>query len=164
MKKNGLLALLVVILFVGAGVGAWIYLHSNAYQDAIALRNQKAWDEKQSSQMRLEGSWIAQEEGYDLVVWRDKDELFHAQITRTAEDGTTSFWECSGKYSDGDEGFRYFDGSRETLSYDMDGNEKSEEVYRDGSGRIFYRKGSLYWEDDKEDMGKDITFSFEGDY
>ena len=164
MKKKVIIILIAVILCAGTLCGGWIYVHSGHFEQLTATIKQDSVKEKQKKIGKLEGRWVDEDKGYDAALWRDSVDFLHAEITVPDENKNMVMWSFSGKYSEPENGFRYYDGKKEMTALDMDGNAATEILYSNGQGRIFLKNDKLYWEDNEEDAGKDLTFSYEGEY
>ena len=164
MKKKITAAVLILVFLILVSGGLWRYLHSDSFRQDSLEKKQSRLLEKQSSMGKLEGSWTDASGEWDLEVWKEEQDLLFARITGEGPDGEMLVFSCSGKYSPGENGFLYYDGSKERVTYDMDGNSSEEYLYQDGSGKIFLKDKNLYWEDSTENAGKGLVFSYEGEY
>lgn len=87
-----------------------------------------------------------------------------ATLTWASSATESSEWVMEGTFDDETRTITYDKATRTDYVYDENGDVKSEkEVYSDGTGKIVFKEGkgiTLTWQDDKEDAGKDMTFTF----
>ncbi|MBR1629113.1 MAG: hypothetical protein IJ679_07600 [Lachnospiraceae bacterium] len=165
MKKKRVVAIALWLLVLSAAfAGGWWYLHSKSFQAILSEKKQDEREKKQQQLQALEGSWIYESGHWDMEIWQDEDGLLYAAIHHEEDDGTTSIWQCSGKFSEGENGFLYYDGKKEHISYDMDGNANMETLYENGNGKIYLKDRQIFWEDEEEEAGEGLSFAFEGEY
>ena len=70
----------------------------------------------------------------------------------------TTAWQFEGKFDRKSGMIPYENCIKTNLSWDEDGNESEEVVYKDGKGALLYYKNGFHWDDKKEDAGKDCYF------
>ncbi len=164
MSIKKILPALCLLAFAAAAAGGWRYLHSESFEAVLSEKKQNEREKKQQQMNALEGSWTCEPGSWDLEIWRDDDGILNANIHHEEDDGATCVWQCSGKFAESENGFLYYDGKKERVSYDMDGNADEELLYEEGSGKIYLKDRQIFWEDKEEDAGEGLAFSFEGEY
>ncbi len=158
-KTTKIITAIVAIALLG-GIGFFLYkqMTDPAKPDEEELAKQQ---EKENA---IKGQWKASDDFY-CDIWRDGDGVFHADVTLTEGDNKVSFWECSGNWMDGENGFTYHDGQR--IRYDYAAKESKDEkeiLYEEGSGLFYLRNGVLFWNDEKENVADGKSFSYVGEY
>ncbi len=111
---------------------------------------------------KFPGEWRDDANNAVLDIWKDDSGLLHGEIIITYEENRLSFWSFSGELLNGE--LVYTDGERSDLEYDGDGDASEKTVYTRGRGTISFSGKNLSWMDAKEDAGKELIFSYYGEY
>lgn len=104
-----------------------------------------------------------------MSIYLVNDLYYDIEINWGSSAWDNTHWVFSGEYDAAKGGIVYTDGCRYEEHYSDGGNKEQNEVYSDGSGLIYLKNGKLYWNDDKENAGKDCVFekvnaTGDGDY
>ncbi len=148
--------LAIVILILVAGFLFRQMTNGGKMSEEEAAKQQ----EKEDS---IKGQWKADDDFY-CDIWRDESGVFHADVTLTEGPDTVSFWECSGNWVDGENGFTYRNGTRVRYNYAGSKGEASEILYEEGEGLFYLRNGVLFWNDKKENAADGKSFTYVGEY
>lgn len=110
----------------------------------------------------LSGQWQDDSGKIFLDIWRDDAGVWYGSISREDSLDAVTFWDFSGRADQNV--FSYQNAVKTYAVYDSEGESQDTEYYSDGTGKITYKDGNLYWQDDKEDAGADLIFSYVGEY
>ncbi len=143
-----------------AGIGVFLYRQMTSPTKPTVEETDRQLEKENA----IKGQWKADDDFY-CDIWRDGDGVFHADVTLTEGEDVVSFWECSGNWVDGENGFTYKGGKR--TRYDYGARESKDEqqiLYDDGGGLFYLRSGVLFWNDEKEGIADGKSFSYVGEY
>lgn len=157
--KKIIVALLIILAIAGAFFGIYRYL--TGYGESVDKMDKarKQWEKENA----INGHWQAEDE-FVADVWRDEKGRFHALISLSDNDNTVTYWEMSGWWTDDVKGFKYKDAKKTIVEYDAKGNENSTIKYDEGKGKVFIKRGKLYWNDEEENASGGKSFVYIGEY
>ena len=116
--------------------------------------------DKSATAADFAGEW--EDSGTILDIWVDDDGICHAEVTRTEDESTVSFWSFSGEVKNGT--FAYEDAVKTVATYNSDGDVSDETAYENGSGSVIKSGENLKWNDKNENAGKGLKFTYVGEY
>lgn len=119
-------------------------------------------EEVSRKESSLLGQWQDESGSVYLDIWMDDDGVGYGSISWEESMDAVVFWDFSGTITEQE--FTYQNAVKNHVVYDEEGDSQDTEYYTDGSGKITYKDGKLYWKDDEEDAGADIEFSYMGEY
>ena len=88
------------------------------------------------------------------------DAGYNINITYAETDDVVTIWKMTSVYDPYRKALSFRDCTRTDYTmFSTEGESGGTDVYTDGSGFIYLASGSLYWVDDKEDMGAGLMFT-----
>ena len=121
-------------------------------------------DDGQNPVMNYVGNYVCGRASV-LIGAADEENGASAQVTWSSSAAENSTWEMTGIFDAEEKRFEYHDCVRTDYVYNEDGSvEKQTEVYTGGHGFMFFEDGdsgiTMTWQDDQEDIAKDMTFEY----
>jgi hypothetical protein len=121
-------------------------------------------DDGQNPVMNYVGNYVCGRAAV-LIGATDEKDGASASVTWSSSAAENSKWEMTGTFDPDEKRFEYHDCVRTDFVYKEDGTvESQEEVYTGGHGFMFFDdsgdKLTMTWQDDQEDIAKDMTFEF----
>lgn len=169
-KRNNIITAIVIVAMLLAAGAVILSVKglpevANPF-DNIGKSDEEELQERNSRQEEVLGEWVSpDDETFVIDVWRDGSGEFHAMINRSEAENDIIFWEMDGAWQDYLNGFQYTNCKKTRVTYDSDGNATENVEYEDGAGSISGNQDDgLTWDDKKEKAGKDVTFTYSGEY
>lgn len=131
---------------------------------ACGSKTDKAAEDGQNPAMNFIGDYVC--DRADIFIGAEGEDGMNATVTWGSSASEHSAWTMSGTFDPETLQFEYHDCIRTDYVYDEDGEVKSQEdVYTGGHGFMTFTEGdpiTLTWQDDQENMAKDMTFEYTG--